>query len=441
MAALSVHAATAVVDGIEWTYTVSNGKASVGGGSSSSPAVPKSTSGSITIPSTLGGYPVTSIGNYAFQDCSRLTSVVIPNGVTSIGKYAFRYCYSSLKAVTIPDSVTSIGQSAFNGCSGYTLILRTSALTRQSLMDASLSGTARVYCPRSRRIDVALAVGGMEKVAGYMETTVFQAEIVSAQMRESDPTVMDVTYIAHSDTPTVNVRALAFEDGERGFATVVRPETFIEGTSANIGDGITANVEHRLSWKVSSDWATDLAKVKFEVLAMRSGDLLLPMHFVTIPAAEGHPKTIVSVNDLSSGAYEITSDRNYFNGIYNRWPWGTTRGRAIGNRPLFSALLWLYASGDGELNLSNGTLFKGSIELVRHEAFANNTANLSLNDNPWMPGQNYWSLNPNAIRYVFGKMGYRLLEDSAELAWINENTRLDLQPQQFRQYSVKTVEE
>ena len=59
---LSVFADTEVVDGIEWTYTVSNNRASIGTGSWTSPAVPIATSGALVIPSMLGGYPVTSIG-------------------------------------------------------------------------------------------------------------------------------------------------------------------------------------------------------------------------------------------------------------------------------------------------------------------------------------------------------------------------------------------
>ena len=100
--------------------------------------------GSITIPNTVvykgKTYSITCIGDSAFSDCSRLTSVTIgnnvtnigkkaffncsdlasidiPNGVTSIGSYAFQKC-TDLASIEIPNSVTSIGSSAFSGCSG-----------------------------------------------------------------------------------------------------------------------------------------------------------------------------------------------------------------------------------------------------------------------------------------------------------------------------------
>ena len=64
---------------------------------------------------------VTSIGGYAFEGCSALTQVTIPNSVTSIGSEAFYGC-SALTQVTIPNSVTSIGYAAFRYCRALTAI-------------------------------------------------------------------------------------------------------------------------------------------------------------------------------------------------------------------------------------------------------------------------------------------------------------------------------
>ena len=89
-------------------------------------------SGDVSIPSTVnyGGmeYSVTSIGYGAFEDCTGLTSVTIPNSVTSIGDYAFSGC-SGLTSVTIPNSVTSIGAGAFGGCSGLTSVTIPNSVT------------------------------------------------------------------------------------------------------------------------------------------------------------------------------------------------------------------------------------------------------------------------------------------------------------------------
>jgi len=73
-----------------------------------------------SLTSVTMAYGVTSIGNYSFED-SGLASVTIPNSVTSIGGYAFLRC-NSLTSLTIPSSVTSIGDYAFGFCNNVASI-------------------------------------------------------------------------------------------------------------------------------------------------------------------------------------------------------------------------------------------------------------------------------------------------------------------------------
>ena len=149
LVAFGAWAETETVDGIEWTYRVVDGKAEIYNNGSA--AILDTTSGAITIPSTLGGKPVTSIGNAAFYECYDLTSITIPNSVTNIGEQAFECCdgltsitignsvtnignyafedCNGLASVTIPDSVMSIGVGAFSGCSGLTSVTMPDSVT------------------------------------------------------------------------------------------------------------------------------------------------------------------------------------------------------------------------------------------------------------------------------------------------------------------------
>ena len=78
---------------------------------------------SITIPNS-----VTSIGYNAFDGCTRLANITIPNSVTTIRDNAFQNC-KSLTSITIPNSVTSIGGEAFKECSGLTNITIPNSVT------------------------------------------------------------------------------------------------------------------------------------------------------------------------------------------------------------------------------------------------------------------------------------------------------------------------
>ena len=98
---------------------------------------------SVTIPDS-----VTSIGVGAFNNCADLTSVTIPDSVTSIGYAAFSYC-SGLISVTIPDSVTNIGSYAFESCENLTSVTivatgkpgASATNVKQAMIDAGVSSS------------------------------------------------------------------------------------------------------------------------------------------------------------------------------------------------------------------------------------------------------------------------------------------------------------
>ena len=157
-----------IVNGVGLAYTVSDGKVTVGGGADDY-AISPSTVGAVTIPSTLGGYPVTAIRNYAFYGCAGLTSVAIPSGVTSIGNGAFRGC-GALNGVTIPDSVTSIGYGAFLNCvSMYAAIIPT-AFGSDSEKERVFGTTTATIDVRNVKVEIVNGVVWTYTVSGGKAT-------------------------------------------------------------------------------------------------------------------------------------------------------------------------------------------------------------------------------------------------------------------------------
>ncbi len=175
-----------------------------------------------------------------------------------------------------------------------------------------------------------------------------RAVIVSCQMRPTDPTVMDVVYRVESSAEKVKVRALAFKDGKRDFAHVLRPETFVDGTVTNLGDEVAANVEHTLSWKVTADWDIDIGNVSFEVLAMANttNSFVLPyMYRDEVRRGEREyfifaPLTIVEL----FGPTNPSGEGEYY----------TTRTDDIVRR---NVLFWFYSDKESSFVLDNGQLY------------------------------------------------------------------------------------
>jgi len=140
------------VEGVEWTFFVTNGEACVGTGTGYS-AVPETTKGAITVPSVLGGRPVTGIGNRAFSSCTELTGVTIPEGVASLG-HTLLYLNSKITELTIPASVTNIAEGAFYACFALQAIRVAEGNQHYMSPDDVLytkDGTSLVCCPAAKK--------------------------------------------------------------------------------------------------------------------------------------------------------------------------------------------------------------------------------------------------------------------------------------------------
>ena len=143
---IGLSTAFAASEGV-YDYTVENGNATI-------TDVRSSIQGELTIPSKLGGYPVTTIGERAFDDCEYLTKITIPDSVTSIAGHAFAAC-KSLTSITIPESVTSIGEWAFTLCYNLTSVKLPDSLT-------SIGRYAFYYCKNLSSITIPGSVTSIE---------------------------------------------------------------------------------------------------------------------------------------------------------------------------------------------------------------------------------------------------------------------------------------
>ena len=150
-------------------------------------------SGDISIPATItvgeNTYTVTSIGDDAFERCSGLTSVTIPDSVTSIGNYAFSEC-RSLTSVDIPDDVTSIGNGAFWNCSDLTSVDIPDSVT-------SIGYAAFLMCYSLTSVDIPDGVTTIGEYAFYYCTGLTSVTIPGSVTSIGDRAFGDCTKLTN----------------------------------------------------------------------------------------------------------------------------------------------------------------------------------------------------------------------------------------------------
>lgn len=104
-------------------------------------------SGSVEIPGTIYGEPVTAIESSVFKDCAKVTEIILPDSLAHIGDYAFKGC-TGLTQITLPEGLAYIGNYAFSGCTGLTQIMIPKSVT-------TIGENAFNNCTSLTRIQVA----------------------------------------------------------------------------------------------------------------------------------------------------------------------------------------------------------------------------------------------------------------------------------------------
>lgn len=98
--------------------------------------------GDLTVPGELFGQTVTSLSDGCFENCTDLTSVILPPTLQAIGEDAFKGC-TALRGIEIPESVMFIGEGAFSGCSALEAVCIYDGI--RSIGAGSFSGCTKLF--------------------------------------------------------------------------------------------------------------------------------------------------------------------------------------------------------------------------------------------------------------------------------------------------------
>ena len=237
----------------------------------------------VIIPNT-----VRSIDSSAFANCKNLTDVVMNNGLEEISNSAFRGCIS-LRNINIPNSVVSIGYSAFSNCLNLTNIVIPSSVNK--IYSGAFSG-----CVSLTSVEIPYSVTDIEAGAfsGCKNLTIYGVKNSSAE-----------NYANSNNIPFVDINNIEIQDisFEKSSTATVKGDSKILTTIITPSKATNKNI----TWTTSDNSIATVLNGK--VTAISTGT-------ATITAKTSNGKTAtcnITVVDSPVYANEITLNTNSLN--------------------------------------------------------------------------------------------------------------------------------
>jgi hypothetical protein len=211
----------------DYTYTIVDNRATI-------TDFPRGAGVDITIPNTLGGVPVTAIGETAFY-ITDLTSVVFPNSLTSIGDGAFGYNF--LTSLDIPYGVTSIGARAFQNNKLTTLVIPDSVTSMgQEVFKDNLLTSVDIsdnltsisdFAFRGNQLTSVVIPESVASIGGYS----FRYNNLSSVTVLSESTVIDPISFNNNQATPANLKMFGYAGSIVQTYARSKGFTFVDGTS------------------------------------------------------------------------------------------------------------------------------------------------------------------------------------------------------------------